>query len=87
MSVITFVWVCYERAPEQQLQKTGDHMSYIFSNVLPTLPMFLLFPWLQRQRGFYGALGASVVLTIAVFTALRLGAARFGLVLKGETPW
>ena len=81
VSVITLFWVYYESAPEQRLQKTGDHMFYIFWYVLPTLPMFLLFPWFQKQWGFHGALGASAALTIALFTALKFGAARFGLVL------
>jgi hypothetical protein len=81
VSIITLFWVYYESAPEQRLQKTGDHMYYIFWYVLPTLPMFLLFPWFQRQWGFYGALGASAALTVALFGLLRLVAARFGLAL------
>ena len=81
VSVITLFWVYYESAPEQREQKTADHMYYIFWYVLPTLPMFLLFPWFQRQFGFYGALGASAGLTVALFALLRAVAARFGLVL------
>ena len=45
------------------------------------LPMFLLFPWLQRQSGFYGALASSALLTVALFIALRFTASRFGLML------
>jgi hypothetical protein len=56
-------------------------MWYIFWYVLPTLPMFLLFPAFQRWWGFYGALGASAVLTIGLFALLRTVAARFGLML------
>jgi hypothetical protein len=81
VSIITLFWVYYESPPEQRLQKTGDHMYYIFWYVLPTLPMFLLFPWFQRQWGFYGALSASAALTVALFGLLRFVAARFGLVL------
>jgi hypothetical protein len=43
--------------------------------------MFLLFPAFQRWWGFYGALGASAVLTIGLFALLRTVAARFGLML------
>jgi hypothetical protein len=56
-------------------------MWYIFWYVLPTLPMFLLFPAMQRWWGFYGALGGSAVLTIVLFTLLKMVASRFGLVL------
>ncbi|MFO1486145.1 MAG: DUF3147 family protein [Verrucomicrobiaceae bacterium] len=81
VSIITLFWVHFESAPEVRAQKTGDHMWYIFWYVLPTLPMFLLFPSFQRWWGFYGALGASAALTIALFGLLRGVAARFGLML------
>lgn len=81
VSVITLFWVHYESAPEVRAQKTADHMYYIFWYVLPTLPMFLLFPMFQRWWGFYGALGGSAVLTLILFALLRAITARFGLML------
>ncbi len=81
VSIITLFWVHYESAPEAREQKTADHMYYIFWYVLPTLPMFLLFPMFQRWWGFYGALGGSAVLTVALFALLRAITARFGLML------
>ena len=36
--------------------------------MLPTLPMFLLMPWLiQKLGGFWPALGTGIVLTIALY--------------------
>jgi hypothetical protein len=81
VSIITLFWVHYESAPEVRAQKTADHMYYIFWYVLPTLPMFLLFPAFQRWWGFYGALGGSAVLTVLLFALLRSVSARFGLML------
>lgn len=81
VSVITLFWVHFESAPEVRSQKTADHMYYIFWYVLPTLPMFLLFPTFQRWWGFYGALGGSAVLTLLLFAMLRAITARFGLML------
>lgn len=81
VSIITLFWVHYESAPEVRAQKTADHMWYIFWYVLPTLPMFLLFPAFQRWWGFYGALGGSAVLTLALFALLRAISTRFGLML------
>ncbi|MBN8419276.1 MAG: DUF3147 family protein [Verrucomicrobia bacterium] len=81
VSVITLFWVHFESAPEIRAQKTADHMYYIFWYVLPTLPMFLLFPSFQRWWGFYGALGGSAVLTVLLFALLRTITARFGLML------
>ena len=81
VSIITLFWVYFESDPAVRDQKAGDHMWYIFWYVLPTLPMFLLFPAMQRWWGFYGALGGSAVLTILLFTLLKMVAGRFGLVL------
>ena len=81
VSIITLFWVHFESDPAVRGQKTADHMWYIFWYVLPTLPMFLLFPAMQRWWGFYGALGGSAVLTILLFALLKMVAGRFGLVL------
>jgi hypothetical protein len=81
VSIITLFWVYFESDPATRDQKTGDHMWYIFWYVLPTLPMFLLFPVMQRWWGFYGAVGGAAVLTIVLFAALKMVAGRFGLVL------
>ncbi len=81
VSIITLFWVQFESTPEARAQKTSDHMWYIFWYVLPTLPMFLLFPTFQRWWGFYGALGGGCVLTLALFAVLRAISARFGMML------
>lgn len=81
VSIITLIWIHFESAPDERMQKTSDHMYYVFWYVLPTLPMFALFPWLQRQVGFYGALGLGAALTIGLFVALRFVAAKFGVTL------
>jgi hypothetical protein len=81
VSIITLFWVRVESDQATRDQKTGDHMWYIFWYVLPTLPMFLLFPAMQRWWGFYGAVGGSAVLTIVLFAVLRAVSARFGVML------
>lgn len=81
VSIITLFWVYFESDPASRDQKTADHMWYIFWYVLPTLPMFLLFPMMQRLWGFYGAVGGSAVLTLLLFAILKMVAAKFGLVL------
>jgi hypothetical protein len=49
--------------------------------VLPTLPMFLVFPALLARCGFWPALGVSVLLTIGCFALFALFVKRFGIVL------
>jgi len=81
VSIITLFWVRFESDPATRDQKTGDHMWYIFWYVLPTLPMFLLFPAMQRWWGFSGAVGGSAVLTIVLFAVLKAVSGRFGVML------
>lgn len=69
-------------AENQGAQKIGNHAWYTFWYVLPTMPMFLLLPWLlQKNWGFLAAMGASVVLTVVCFGLLGLGVRRFGIEL------
>ena len=49
--------------------------------MLPTLPMFLVFPWLLARLGFWPALLACAVLTAACFGALGLVLRNFGITL------
>lgn len=56
------------------------HSQATFWYVLPSLPMFLLIPaLLARGVGFWLALGAGCVLTVALYLAMIAIAPRFGL--------
>ncbi len=78
MTVLVLVWLHIERAPETTV---ANHAWYTFWYVLPTLPMFALFPMLLARFGFWGALGASVVITLVCLAALGLVLRRFGIAL------
>lgn len=81
VSIITLLWIYHQNPPAERMEKAANHMYYIFWYVLPTLPMFLLFPRMQQMVGFYGAVLAGMALTLALFVCLRTAAARFGLAL------
>ncbi|HYF19746.1 MAG TPA: DUF3147 family protein [Ramlibacter sp.] len=78
VTVLTLVWLYLERQPQEKL---ANHAWYTFWYVLPTLPMFLLFPWLLPRLGFWLTLLASVGLTLACFTLLALALRPFGIEL------
>lgn len=78
MTLLVLFWLHVERQPEQKL---ANHAYYTFWYVLPTLPMFYLFPWLLARFGFWGALGASAVLTAACFGLAAVVLQRFGIQL------
>jgi len=64
VTLLTLIWLHVERQP---LNKVADHAYYTFWYVLPTLPMFLAFPWLLHRMGFWGSLGLCALLTILCF--------------------
>lgn len=78
VTLLTLVWLYVER---QSPEKIANHAWYTFWYVLPTLPMFALFPLMHRHGGFWGALAGSVVLTVVCFALLAWVMRRFGVEL------
>ena len=64
VTVLTLIWLYIEKQPEPKL---ANHAWYTFWYVVPTLPMFLAFPFLLKRFGFWPTLGISVVITLIVF--------------------
>lgn len=76
VTVLALIWMYVEG---QNMQKISNHAFYTFWYVLPTLPMFLLFPYWLNRIGFVAALGASAVLTVLIFVLFALLMRRFGV--------
>lgn len=64
VSLLTLIWLAIEGQPSERL---GNHAWYTFWYVLPTLPMFLVFPWLLPRIGFVGTLALCVLGTAFLF--------------------
>lgn len=78
VTVLTLIWLYVEQQPTN---KIANHAYYTFWYVLPTLPMFLLFPYLLPRLGFVFSLLASMALTIVVFFLFALLVKQFGIEL------
>ena len=78
VTLLALVWLHVEQQP---VQKIANHAWYTFWYVVPTLPMFLVFPWLLPRLGFWPTLGACVLLTMACFAGFALLVKRFGIEL------
>ncbi|TDU71064.1 hypothetical protein EI77_02182 [Prosthecobacter fusiformis] len=64
-SVLAFIWIYLETKDAALI---GRHAYGTFWYVLPTLPMFILMPWLiKKLGGFWPAFGAGIVLTVALY--------------------
>lgn len=76
VTVLTLIWLKLEQQP---IEKLANHAYYTFWYVIPTLPMFLAFPYLLPRIGFWMTLGASVLITGLSFYVFALILARFGI--------
>lgn len=80
VTVLTLFWLYFEKQPSE---KIANHAFYTFWYVLPTLPMFLVFPWLLGRFGFFGAIGLSIVLTVICFVGFSYLVRSLGIDLLG----
>lgn len=78
ITLLTLVWLHIENQPEAKL---ASHAWYTFWYVVPTLPMFLAFPWLLRRLSFWWTLSACAVITIICFGVFAFVVKRFGITL------
>ena len=78
MTLLTLTLLYIENQPEE---KIANHAYYTFWYVIPTLPMFLLFPCLLPKLGFWMTMGASIVVTVTCFGLFALLMKGFGIQL------
>jgi uncharacterized membrane protein (GlpM family) len=64
VTVLTLIWLFLEN---QSSEKIANHAWYTFWYVVPTLPMFLAFPWLLKRMSFWPTMGISIVITLVSF--------------------
>lgn len=75
---LTLIWLHVERQPQERI---ANHAAYTFWYVVPTLPMFLVFPALLPRIGFWPSMLVSAVFTVACFFAFALVMRKLGVEL------
>ncbi len=76
VTVLTLIWLYVEQQPTS---KIASHAYYTFWYVLPTLPMFLIFPYLLSKWGFVPALLLSLLITVFLFVLFALVVKNYGV--------
>lgn len=76
VTLLTLFWLYFEKQPDS---KIANHAYYTFWYVVPTLPMFLVFPQLLLRFGFWAAIAFSVVITVISFGLFAFVVRRFGV--------
>ena len=78
VTILTLIWLYVEKQPAS---KIAQHAWYTFWYVLPTLPMFLIFPVLLPRFGFWPSLLACAFITVCSFAVLAFVVRRFRIEL------
>ena len=77
ISIFGMIWLWRDTADSKLL---ANHAEATFWYVLPSLPMFLIIPWMLRSGiGFWLTLSAAAVITVLLYLATIGIAARFGV--------
>ncbi|MGG6176495.1 DUF3147 family protein [Pantoea allii] len=76
VTILVLIWMKIEG---QTQAKIAAHAWYPFWYVVPTLPMFILFPFLYQRTGFWLTLGLSCLITLVLFVLWALCLKRFGI--------
>src|SRR5579859_1057141 len=77
VSVLGMIWLWRDKP---DVPNMASHVQSTFWFVLPSLPMFLLMPWMLRNGiGFWLTLAAGCALTILLYLLMTSTGPRFGL--------
>ena len=77
ISVLGMIWIWRDT---QDVMRLAEHSAATFWCVLPSLSMFLVIPaLLKRGVGFWPALLAGCVLTMALYASMVWASPKFGL--------
>jgi hypothetical protein len=77
VSVLGMMWLWHDKP---DVPNMAAHVEATFWFVLPSLPMFLIMPWLLRSGvGFWASLALGCALTILLYVLMTWAGPKFGL--------
>ncbi len=81
VSVLGMIWM-FGETKDKDLSRIADHAEGTFWYVLPSLPMFLLLPWMLRKGiSFPVSLSAGIFLTVVLYLLMTKALSKFGMSL------
>ena len=79
VSILAVIWLWRDTGDSERI---ASHMVATFWYVLPSLPMFLVMPWMLRgEFDFWLTLAASCALTMGLYLLTAWALSKFGVVL------
>ncbi|NNE92935.1 MAG: DUF3147 family protein [Verrucomicrobiales bacterium] len=82
VSIITFIWIWtgLKDRPAEQAERLAAHSTGVFWFVLPSLPMFLLFPFLLKKGlSFWPNLVICCLVTAGLYAVMAVGLKKAGI--------
>ena len=76
VTLLAMIWLYVENQPKE---KITNYAWYTFWYVLPTLPMFLAFPFLHQRLGFWLSLASWAAISVVCFILLASLLKQFGI--------
>jgi hypothetical protein len=76
VTLLALVWLQLEQQPQQ---KIASYSTYTFWYVIPSLPLFLVFPALLPRFGFWPSMLAGIIVTVACFWLFAVILRRFDI--------
>ena len=68
MTLLVILWMYYDGNSNE---KISSHISYTLFYIVPTIPMFVIFPFVISKFGFYIAFLISILVTVISVTILN----------------
>ena len=68
ITLLVVLWMYYDGNSDE---KISSHISYTLFYIVPTIPMFLIFPFVISKFGFYIAFLISILITLISVTILN----------------
>lgn len=82
VTLITFVWIWFgmKGDPAERTERLAAHSVGVFWFVLPSLPMFLIFPaLLKKGLPFWPNIGLCCLITMSLYALTAIALKRFGM--------
>jgi len=77
VSILAIIWLWRDTSDTARIASQAEATFWL---VLPTLPMFIMLPWLLRHgTGFWLSLGVSCLLTVGLYLLTIWLLSRFGI--------
>ncbi|MFK7788739.1 MAG: DUF3147 family protein [Phycisphaeraceae bacterium] len=80
VSYLSIIWLYVERDSEAKaIEVISQHSISVFWFVLPTLPFFVILPWMLKHLPFAGAMAVSTVIMFLCYAATMWALGQFGI--------